>query len=83
MRSLLGEAMGEKSLVAMVRRKTTTFNFPREIIYSCLYWALLKGKKDRERKLLTGRNNMLLWYKRMGGQRIQNGRAFLFSHRTN
>lgn len=83
--SLLGEAMGGGGgLVAMVRRKTTTFNFPREIIYSCLYWALLKGKKeDRERKLLTGRNNMLLWYKRMAGHRIQNGRALLFSHRTN
>jgi len=58
------------------------FNFPHEIIYSCLYWALLKGKKeDRERKLLTGQNNMLLWNKTDG--RSQNGRALLFSHRTN
>lgn len=44
-RSLLGEAMGEKDLLPWRREKTTTFNFPREIIYSCLYWALLKGEK--------------------------------------
>ncbi len=59
--SLLGEAMGKKTCCHGDEEKTNTFNFLHEIIYSCLYWALLKeGKKDRERKLLAGQNNMLL-----------------------
>lgn len=41
---------GGKDLFPWRWEKTTTFNFPREIIYSCLYWALLKGeKKDGEK----------------------------------
>lgn len=41
----VGWGDGGKDLLPWRRGKMTTFNFPCEIIYSCLYWSLLKGGK--------------------------------------